>query len=59
MGIEILVGVTVSEGKCKTYTLGHKGDVRTIVNVNGNISGTEYMNSSLVYELSECVIIVM
>lgn len=48
MGIEIPAGVTVSDGKCKTYTLGHKGDIHTIVNTNRYISGTEYFLRSLV-----------
>ncbi len=47
-GIEILAGVTVSDGECKTYTLGYKGDAHGIVNAKCNVKGKEYFLRSLI-----------
>lgn len=36
-GIKIVPGITVSDGECKIYTLGHKGNVHSVIDAKNNI----------------------
>lgn len=47
-GIKIVPGVTVSDGECKTYTLGYEGNVHGVVDVKDGISSKQDFLHSLI-----------